>query len=170
MNGRLTILLLTSLLLFSCKKDKQSCTDGIFNPEKEVKTDCGGVCPPCDFVPTPVNTFLTTKVNGVKTTFSNFTLVKTPDWILSFENDTLNIKVNFGQGDSLGGRPMETLYSTALLKTDNYSTLGGGFSVFAEVNHTGNYLSGFFEAKFVSDNDIYDTLRITNGEFQKINW
>lgn len=170
MKGRLTILLLVSLLLFSCKKEKQSCSDGIFDPEKEEKTDCGGVCPPCDFQPTIIDTYLSTKINNVPTTFSDFSLAKTPDWILSFENDTINVKVNFGQGDSLGGRPMEVINSTAIFNSNNYSTLGKGISVFAEVNHTENYLSGFFEAKFVLDNDVNDTLKITNGEFEKIYW
>lgn len=170
MNSRLTILLLLSLFLFSCKKEKQSCTDGIFTPEKEEKLDCGGVCPPCDFQPTVVDTYLSTIINNVPTSFSNFTLEKSPEWVLSFENDSLSITVNFGQADSLGGRPLEVLYSQATKNGDGYSNLVGGISVFAEVNHTENYLSGFFQAFFVSNNDVYDTLKVTNGEFQKINW
>ncbi|HLV42149.1 MAG TPA: hypothetical protein VKY37_07715 [Brumimicrobium sp.] len=170
MNGRLTIMFLTCLLLFSCKKEEQSCSDGIFTPGKEEKLDCGGVCPPCDFVPTPVDTYLSTKINDVPTSFSTFSLEKSPDWILSFENDTLNIKLNFGQGDSLDGRPIQSIGSNAIFNTVNYSYINEGFTVFSEVNHTENYLSGYFNAKFVSDNDIYDTLKITNGEFQKINW
>ena len=170
MNAKLTILLLSSLLLFSCKKDKQSCSDGIFTPDKEEKMDCGGVCPPCDFVPTQVSTFLSTKIINVSTSFNNFTLIKAPDWILKFQNDTLNIQVNFGDGDSLGGRPLKSIYSQATFKVEGYSTLTEGFSVLAEINHTENYLSGFFEAFFVSDNDVYDTLRVTNGEFEKIYW
>jgi hypothetical protein len=170
MDGRLTVLLVLTFLLFSCNKEEQSCTDGIFTPEKEVKVDCGGVCPPCDYTPTPMNTYLSTKINGVPTSFSNFALVKTPDWILSFENDSLDIQVNFGQGDSLGGRPIEIVNSLAKINAQDYSTLGEGIVVFSEVNQTENYLSGFFEAKFVSDIDIFDTLRITNGNFQEINW
>src|SRR5690554_7652362 len=83
--------------------------------------DCGGVCPPCNFEPTVVNSFLSTKVNGEPVSFATFTLVKSPDWILSFENDSINIQVNLGQGDSLGGRPMNVLYSSATYNTENHS-------------------------------------------------
>src|SRR5690554_4905267 len=170
MNGTLTLLILVSLLLFSCKKEEQSCTDGVFTPEKEEKVDCGGVCPPCNFQPTIIDTYLSAKVNGESISFSNYTLSKSPDWILSFENDSLNIQVNLGSGDSLGGRPMEVPNSKALFHSNIYSSLGSGYSVFAEIDHIEQSLSAFFNAKFVSDNDINDTLRITDGEFQKINW
>src|SRR5690554_4765093 len=107
MNYRLTLILLCVLFLFSCKKDEQSCSDGIFDPDKEEKTDCGGVCPPCDFEPTVIDSFLRADINGRAISFSNYNLTKNPDWILHFQNDSLDIKVNFGSDDSLGGRPIE---------------------------------------------------------------
>ena len=66
MKTKLSIILAVALLTFSCKKDEQSCSDGIFTPEKEEKTDCGGVCPPCDFKPTVIDSYLTTSINGLK--------------------------------------------------------------------------------------------------------
>lgn len=170
MKTKITILLAVALLSFSCKKEEQSCSDGIFTPEKETKVDCGGVCPPCDFVPTIIDTYLTTQVNGKPVSFSNYSLSKTPDWILSFYNDSLSVKINFGSGDSLGGRPMLSTYSLGELSNVNYSTLSSGFVVFAEIDHTENLLSGFFTAKFISDVNVFDTLAITSGEFAKINW
>src|SRR5690554_1747065 len=112
MSRRLSLLLLLCLF-FSCKKEEQSCTDGIFTPEKEVKIDCGGVCPPCDFKPTVIESYLSTKINGKSVSFGEFTLKKTPEWILSFTNDSIAVQVNFGDGDSLGGRPIQTIDSKA---------------------------------------------------------
>lgn len=170
MNGKLTLLIFVGFLMFSCKKEEQSCSDGIFSPDKEEEMDCGGVCPPCNFEPTVVNSFLSTKVNGEPVSFATFTLVKSPDWILSFENDSINIQVNLGQGDSLGGRPMNVLYSSATYNAENHPVLADGYSVFAKVDHVKNELSGFFNAKFVSDNNTSDTLRLSDGEFQNVQW
>src|SRR5690554_6631568 len=103
MKTRLSMLLVFSILLFSCDKEEQSCSDGVFTPDKEEETDCGGVCPPCNFQPTIVDTYLSATVNGQLMSFSNYSLTKTPEWILTFQNDSLYFNVNFGDGDSLGG-------------------------------------------------------------------
>lgn len=170
MKTNLTILLALGMLTFSCNKDKQSCSDGIFTPEKEQKVDCGGVCPPCDFTPTIVDTYLSAQINGEAISFSNYSLSKTPDWILSFDNDSLSVKVNFGSGDSLGGRPITSTYSLGELNSVNYTTFHNGTVVFAEIDHVENLLSGFFTAKFISDANVFDTLVIKSGQFAKINW
>ncbi|HZH86918.1 MAG TPA: hypothetical protein VFD77_06350 [Brumimicrobium sp.] len=170
MDGRISLLILVCFLFFSCKKDEQSCTDGIFTPEKETKMDCGGVCPPCDFQPTVIASYLSTVINGESVSFSNYSLVKSPDWILTFENDSLFFNVNFGSGDSLGGRPITPTYSIAKFNMIDYSTFASGTVVFADVNHTKNELSGYFNAKFISDNDVYDTLVVKSGEFSNIKW
>ncbi|PWH86593.1 hypothetical protein [Brumimicrobium oceani] len=170
MKTRLTMLLVFTIVLFSCRKEEQSCSDGIFTPEKEVKTDCGGVCPPCDYQPTIIDTYLSTTVNGQKVSFSDFTLTKTPDWILTFQNDSLYFNVNFGSGDSLGGRPISATYSQGTINGDNYPDLMNGTVVFAEIDNVENQLSGFFTLKFNRGGDVFDTLAVRNAEFSKINW
>lgn len=170
MMTRLTIFISIVFMTFSCNKEEQSCSDGIFTPEKEQKVDCGGVCPPCDFTPTVIDEFLRAKVNGESITFDNYSLSKTPDWILTFQNDSLYVNLNFGSGDSLGGRPISSTYSNGILGNENYSNLNTGTVVFAEIDHTENLLSGFFTAKFISNTNVYDTLAITSAEFAKINW
>lgn len=170
MKTKITLFLTLALLSFSCDKDEQSCSDGVFSPGKETKVDCGGVCPPCDFTPSIVDTYLTTQVNGNPVSFSSYSLTKNPDWILNFNNDSLSVNINFGSGDSLGGRPMTSTYSVAELSNVNYSTLNSGFVILAEIDHTEKLLSGYFTAKFISDVNVFDTLVITTGEFAKINW
>ncbi len=95
---------------------------------------------------------------------------KTPDWIFSFDNDTISVNVNFGSGDSLGGRPISTTFSIGELNNINYSTLHSGFVAFEEINDVENYLSGIFTAKFISDINVFDTLVIKGAQFAKINW
>lgn len=169
MKGKFLLMILVSLFFFSCKKDKQSCSDGIFDSEKEEKTDCGGVCPPCDFQPTSVDTYLSVKVNGKAVSFSEYSIVKSSVWMLYFENDSLNVQLNLGDGDSLGGRPIEVIGSQAEYKFLNYPTLHNGLSVFSNVDHSENKLSAYFEAKLFALNNI-DTLFLTDGEFQNISW
>src|SRR5690554_5784154 len=135
MTRRLSLLLLICLF-FSCKKEEQSCTDGIFTPEKEIKTDCGGVCPPCDFRPTVIESSLSTKINGESVAFGKFALKKTPNWILSFSNDSIAVQVNLGDGDSLGGRAIKETNSTASYLSKNYTDLDTGIVVFSEINHS----------------------------------
>jgi len=170
MKTNLTILFAFTMLLFSCREEEQSCSDGIFTPEKETEVDCGGVCPPCNYVPTSVDTYISAQINGELIGFSNFSLSKTPVWILSFENDTISVKVNFGSGDEVGGRPILNTNSLGKLNNVNYSTLIDGFVAIDEVDNVENQLTGIFTAKFISDVDVFDTLVITSTEFSKINW
>ncbi|RYM32996.1 hypothetical protein ERX46_13170 [Brumimicrobium glaciale] len=170
MKTRLTMFLVFTLLIFSCKKEEQSCSDGIFTPEKEVKTDCGGVCPPCDFVPTVVDTYLSAKINGELISFSDYSLSKAPEWILTFQNDSLYFNVNFGDGDSLGGRPIISNYSFGTINGVNYPDLQNGTVVLAEIDNTENYLSGFFTLNFNKNGSVIDTLAVTDAQFSKINW
>ncbi|HTO38690.1 MAG TPA: hypothetical protein VL021_09725 [Brumimicrobium sp.] len=164
-----SLFLVGFLFLTSCKKEEQSCHDGIFDPEKEEKTDCGGVCPPCDFVPTAVDEFVQVKVNGKFVSFTDYTLTKNPNWNLRFKNDSLDIRLNLTEGDSLGGRPIEQAQSTSTYAFKDYPTLYSGMVVLSDINHVENELSGYFQAKFVANNG-FDTLFLTNGEFAKIPW
>lgn len=163
--------LLLMSLFFSCKDEEQSCSDGVFSPEEESELDCGGVCPPCSSTnPSPYSPILLCKVNDSSAIFSDYSLNKNPDWILSFSNDTLSVSVNFGDGDTLGARPIDPVSSGAFVNSVGYSTLINGTVLFSEINNTDTRLSGFFEAKFLSNIDPNDTLIITNGDFEDILW
>lgn len=163
--------LLIISLLFSCKEDEQSCSDGVFSPEEEHELDCGGVCPPCPSDdPDPYSPILLCKVNDSSVIFHDYTLSKNPEWILNFSNDSIVASLNFGAGDSLGARNINPINSGASINFQGYSTLVEGIVLFSEINHTDNRLSGFFEAKFLSDTDPNDTLILKNGDFEDIEW
>lgn len=159
------------LLTMSCKKDEQSCQDGVFTPGSEIQTDCGGVCPPCDDEEEPpIQEFLFANIQGTGISFSNRDLSKISDWIMNFQNDSVSVTMNFGDGDSLGARPMELVNSGASFKGVPHSTLAEGMVLFTDIDNANNRLSGFFECKFVSDQNVLDTLFVTNGDFQNISW
>jgi hypothetical protein len=143
----------------------------VFTPGSEVQTDCGGLCPPCDDggEPVVIESFFA-KVQGTGVSFSNRDLIKNPDWIMNFQNDSVLVTINFGSGDSLGARPIEVQNSAANFQGVSHSTLAEGNVLFTEIDNTENRLSGFFECKFVSDQNVLDTLYITNGDFQNIPW
>jgi hypothetical protein len=163
--------LLMVSFLFSCKDDEQSCSDGVFSPEEEHELDCGGVCPPCPSGnPNPYSPVLLCKVNDSAAIFHDYSLSKNPNWILNFSNDTIVASLNFGDGDSLGARSIIPNNSGATVDFQGYSTLIGGTVLFSEINHTDNRLSGFFEAKLLSDSDPNDTLILTNGDFEDVLW
>lgn len=164
----------SSILFFvfnSCKKEEQSCQDGVFTPGSEIQTDCGGVCPPCETggVSTPQE-FLFAVVEGEGISFTNRDLTKAGDWVLNFQNDTISVTMNFGDGDSLGARPMEITNSSALYNGVPHSLLANGTVLFTEVDNSENRLSGFFQCKFVSDQNSLDTLTVLNGDFENISW
>lgn len=169
--NRIILGILTITMLNSCKEDEQSCSDGVYSPEEEEQLDCGGVCPPCSWNdPNPYSPILLCKVNDSVAIFHNYSLGKNPDWILSFSNDSLSVSLNFGAGDSLGARDINPANSGANINFQGYSTLINGTVLFSEINHTDNRLSGFFEAKFLSNSDPNDTLILKNGDFEDILW
>ncbi|MEX2483055.1 MAG: hypothetical protein WED10_00750 [Brumimicrobium sp.] len=156
-------------LVFSCKEE-QSCSDGVFTPDKEEKLDCGGVCPPCESSEPSYTSLVLADVNASFINFSNYELVKNPDWVLTFSNDTTNISLNFGDGDTLGGRDIFANGSGAVLNGAAYSNLADGYVLFTEINEEESRLTGYFQAKFVSNTDNNDTLRIINGDFEDVKW
>lgn len=170
MKVRFALVLLLSIFLFACKKNEQSCSDGIFDPEYEEETDCGGVCPPCNYTPTPMDQLIIAKLNGKEFSFSEHNLVKNPNWILHFENDTIDIKLNFGDGDSLGVRPINQVNTSVSINSKNYTDLVDGKVLFADIDHQESKLSGYFDAILVNEYQMYDTLHITIGEFHNLKW
>lgn len=169
MKGRFLLLIMVSFLILSCKKDEQSCSDGIFNPEKEESTDCGGVCPPCNPNTDSNFSFLEVTINGDRIYFGEYGLTKNSKWELNFINDSINISLNLGSGDTLGERPIEALGSSGFYMGHSYPVLVDGKSVFSAINQEDSLLSAYFQAKFVSNNGT-DTLFLTNGEFYEISW
>lgn len=163
--------LLAISILFSCQEEEQSCSDGVFSPEEEHELDCGGVCPPCSSDdPTPYSPILLCKVNDSSAFFQDYSLNKNPEWILNFSNDSITASLNFGDGDSLGARNINPINSGVSINGQAYSTLINGVVLFSEINNTDNRLSGFFEAKFLSNTDPNDTLIFTNGDFEDLLW
>jgi hypothetical protein len=114
-------------------------------------------------------------VNGVPTRLGNVTLEQHQDWILLVENDTLMIRLNLGDGDSLGFRPIKSNLSEAKLHNVKYGSLGEGRLLISEINHEKKLLSFFFDAKLGMTEDAQwynplDTLVLTAGTFENIPW
>lgn len=169
MNKQFVLLFLSLFFLISCKKEEQSCSDGIFQPDYEEEMDCGGVCPPCNFVPTLIPSFLFAKINNKEVHFETFGVTKNQTYNLFFSNDSIQVVINFGEEDILGGREAEVLGSNAFYKNLPYSTLVEGSAVFSELDTNEKFITGYFRAKFLSDNQ-YDTLFIEDGEFKRAKW
>ncbi|MDX1445662.1 hypothetical protein [Lishizhenia sp.] len=174
--SNLAVLLGLFVFSFACKEEEMvdKCADGYLSPG-ETAVDCGGDCPPC---PEPEEiSYALAKVNGDKWTFQNYEISYSGNYyfIADFENDTLAIEVkfNFGNGDTLGARPMMPLNNYVKItdklqsNTDNYTTLGSGTVVFSEIDVVDNQFSGFFEAKLAQG--FGDTVKITNGQFEYVN-
>ena len=167
-------ILMFFLVFVSCNKeeDTNTCEDGLLSPG-ELGVDCGGPCPPCpDPLPTP---FAYAKINGSETQFSNYTLEKYDDWVLNFKNDTIDITINLGDGDSLGVRPLKSQFSKGTFYSLTYDILSSGISLFTNINHQNNTLSLYFEAKFTLDPNSpnfnsMDSLFISEGDFENIPW
>jgi hypothetical protein len=157
--------------LCACKKEEEegTCFDGQLSTG-EHDVDCGGMCPPCENNNGPFEIFLVT-INGKAMQFSERSLVASPNWIMNFSNDTLNVTLNFGSGIEPGAHPIEQLYSEATMNGKFYDFLYSGLVVLSNIDTINNRLSGFFEAKLVgyfSDSLLVDTLKITNGDFESI--
>lgn len=166
--GWLVVLL---FFLFACKKEEEAgtCFDGQLSIGEHA-VDCGGICPPCENINGPFEIFLVT-INGKPMQFSERSLVASPNWIMNFSNDTLNVILNFGGGTELGAYPIEQLFSEATMNGKFYDLLNSGLVVLSNVDTLNNRLSGFFEARLVgyfSDSLLVDTLKITNGDFESI--
>jgi hypothetical protein len=156
--------------LVACKKEEEgTCFDGELSTG-EVSIDCGGVCPPCNNDNSPVEIFLVT-INGSPMQFSQRNLIDSPNWIMNFSNDTLDVTLNFGNGTEPGAYQIEQLNSEATMNGKFYDFLHSGLVVLSNIDTVNNRLSGFFEAKLVgyfSDSLLVDTLKITNGDFESI--
>lgn len=161
---RIPVLVLTMLLIFSCKKKEESvdpCQNG-FLDAGEQSPDCGGPCPPCQPNYTPS---LYAKVNGITTTFSSKSLsFDGTNWILSMSNDSLNLSIDLGNTGDVGSYTMSPTGSNCDFMGINYPTLSDGNFAISYHDTAANRMSGLFQAKF-SRPGFIDTIRITNGQF-----
>lgn len=158
-------------LVGSCKKEEEkgSCFDGVLSPG-ELGIDCGGVCPPCQSGNT-LQEILLVQLNGKPMQFLNKTLEYEGGWILNFWNDTVNIRLNFGEISEVGIQPIIQPYSSVLSNSQLFEDLYDGFVLVADIHQADNRLTGFFEAKLVGyflDSMIVDTFYIKNGDFENI--
>jgi hypothetical protein len=160
------------MLFVSCGKEEQSCQDGVFTPGDEIQTDCGGVCPPCNDSNNANDALevVVATIDGVPMSFSNYTLTKNPDWILNMRNDSIDVYLNFGDGDSLGVRNLKDTLSSATMNSIGHNSIVDATVLFSQIDNAENRLSGFVECKFVSNASVNDTLRLINGTFENIPW
>lgn len=173
--SKLIVGLSVGLAIFACKEEDvvDPCTDGYLSVG-ETAVDCGGNCPPC---PEPEEiSYAFAKFNDVKWDFKSFEIAYSGNYyfLADYENDTLAIemKLNFGNGDTLGARPISPLNNYVkvtdkqLNHVDNYNVLGSGTVVFSELDQVDNQISGFFSAKLAQG--FNDTIKVTNGQFENV--
>jgi hypothetical protein len=163
---------LVALCLLSCKKEEEqpgTCFDGLMSPG-ELGIDCGGVCPPCGGG-NSTQELLLVKLNGIQMQFSEKSLTYEDGWIFRFWNDTIDVRLNFGETLELGSKPIIQPYCSVISNSLLYDDLNSGFVLFTALNQDDNRISGFFEAKFVGyfvDSMIVDTFYVQNGDFENI--
>ena len=172
MNGRQQVLLMVGcfLLLLSCKKEEEhSCYDGVQSPG-EWGIDCGGVCPPCSSNE-GVQEFFLVSINGTPFQFSNRSFEYYDDWVFNFQNDTVNISLNFGSLSEPGVYSIKSLYSEGTYGFKDYDNLYDGQLLLTEKDAFTNRVSGYFEARLLGyffDSLLVDTLYIQNGDFENL--
>ncbi len=152
-------------LVIGCKKEDKvdTCTDGFLTPG-ETQIDCGGPCQPCQeqFFSSSRAVFENEFI-----TFPNFSIDAIGNYVFSTSNDSLSLQLNFGNGDTLGGRPITPgTYSNASLNGVSYPTLTEGTVVITELNLEDSLMSGYYQAKLFRA--VFDTLIFTGGEFSNI--
>lgn len=169
-------LFLTFFLTFlACKEEEviDKCKDGYLSPGEE-QIDCGGDCDPC--LPEEEIVYSFAKVDDVQWDFNNAYVVFNNDYyyIADYENDTLKIEMqfNFGNGDSLGARPMKPLNNFVKVTdkqaatVDDFDVLGNGSVIFSKLDFGNERISGFFQAKLAQG--FNDTIKITGGQFENL--
>lgn len=170
---RLIYLVFSIAALSSCEKEEvDQCSNGVWDPG-EIGVDCGGVCPPCFPESSPSLAFA--EIRGEIIQFSNYELEKFDDWVLRLYNDTIDITVNIGDGDSIGVRPLKSEFSQAYVEPTHYGVLAEGLCLFKEIDVENQRLSFFFEASFgMNPNgqnyNVLDSLHVLNGDFENIKW
>lgn len=161
---KLSIVLFTMLLIFSCKKKDETvdtCQNGFIDAGEELP-DCGGPCPPCE---TNYTSSLYVKLNGVSTTFTTKSLsYNGTNWILSMTNDSLDLQIDLGSNGAVGTYSISAINSNCDYFGINYPILSEGSCAINYHDTGAQRMSGFFSAKF-SRPGFVDTVRITNGQF-----
>ncbi len=171
LNTYLFSIVITVLSMSACNKDEQSCQDGVWDEELEEKKDCGGVCPPCDDgndndAPTSL---VFAGFDGEPVSFGNYGIERNNDWKLTFQNDSISVTLNLGDGDSLGVRPVKSTDTKLYYNNVAYS-FDEGTVMFTEIDHQNQRLSGYFEAEFLDQQNPPQPFVLQNGEFENVAW
>lgn len=152
------VLFFTLLIVFACSK--------------EDPVDC---CPTFDHPDDSGEPFATIDVNGIPTRFSDVTLEKNVDWILLIKNDTVMVRLNLGESDSVGFREIKPALSEAQLNNVPYGSLADGRLIISDIDNDKKQMTFFFEADFgMSESAEWynplDSLFLRNGDFENIPW
>lgn len=153
------------LLFLACKKEEEvdTCSDGFLTPG-ETQIDCGGSCKPCE---PEIYSSSKAVFDNTLVSFPNYSIDLAGDYIFTTSNDSLSVQLNFGDGDTLGGRAITPgIYSNARLNGVDYPTLTEGTVVITAINVQEGLMSGYYQAKLFRA--VFDTLIFTGGEFSNI--
>jgi len=167
---RLFLVTTAMLLIFSsCKKEEEPvdlCLNGFVDPGEE-GVDCGGSCTPC--ANTPITTLFVT-VNGESISMPTKQLTfDGSNWILSMNNDTINMTFDLGTNGTIGNYPLSFANSTCIMHGIPYPNQSNGSCAISEHNEADDIMSGFFQADF-SRTGFLDTVHVTSGQFENFQY
>jgi hypothetical protein len=168
-------LIIAMLTIFSsCKKNEEPvdpCTNGYLDPG-ETAPDCGGNCPPCQVTaPEYFTLFIDGQVGTMNTRVLNF---DNPGWSLQMTNDSISMQLSLGTTGLVQTSPIPALGTYAYVNGLEYPIQANGTYSISEHNLASQNMSGFFGIDFVrqisSGPDVYDTLKISGGQFEFFNY
>lgn len=168
-------LLIAMLVIFSACKKKEAevnkCENGYLDPG-ETAPDCGGKCPPCE---NTAPALFYVEMNGSEIMLSSRELnYDQGNWSLVMTNDSLNIQLNLGSDGNVGTFPMQNQGTFAFKNGTNYPIQEmGSYSISAH-DQAARKMSGFFQIRFLrqfpNNPLLYDTLELTSGQFENMNY
>lgn len=167
------ILLVVFIIAVSCKKKDGptlgTCSDGFLN-NGELGVDCGGPCPPCEALETPL---FFAAFNAEMVHFGNPEATYGDTIYLNASNDSISVNLRFknlSEPDESGQLWPYLLDGQAYVTYNsiNYSEIDTNYSVLILTENLNNRISGLFQLHLPHGPDNTDTLKVVNGTFYKI--
>jgi len=168
---RALYIIIAMLTIFSsCKKEEDPvdpCTNGFLDPG-ETSIDCGGDCAPCS---TTQPEYFTIFVDGqLAAMTSRELLYDGTAWSLQMSNDSISMQISLGNSGTIQTSNIPAAGTYAYINGAEYPIqLNGTYSI-SEHDLSSQIMSGFFGIDFLREistsPSIYDTLRISGGQFE----
>jgi hypothetical protein len=172
---RVLFIVVAMLTIFSsCKKEEEPvdpCTNGYLDPGEDTP-DCGGNCPPCNVSgPEYFTIFIDGQTGSMDSRVLNF---DNPGWSLQMSNDSISMQISLGTSGAIQTSAIPAIGTYAYVNGIEYPIQSNGTYSISEHNVASQNMSGFFGINFVrqisSSPNVYDTLKISGGQFEFFNY